>query len=385
MHQRLFRFFVLAILPWVVLLAVVANLWFLDSNQTSNSNVFFTNSSALSFGIQAVVGLTAALVVFVSQALAKLTVRPFETLLSQINLITARRSISPPEETGMDEVDIAINNLYLAATDAQRRLDAERTLAADVSHQLRSPLTALSLRLEQISQDTKDSNVQQDSVAALGQVDRLVKLVEGLLSAWRSTTDRDLTEINVSELLGNAKDRWLAKVQSSDRKIEVKCEPNLTALGTPEVQELVLSVLIENSLQHGAGTIEISARDYQSWTLIEIKDEGSGISQDIESTLMTQGATTGGTGLGLAWARNQVASDGGRLELRSLRPAVFGIFLMSVGSNVKESVELFCSTLETSLGKTQLCYPQNRNTDPRISPTTFALMLSAKALSNPSK
>lgn len=332
MQQRLFRFFVLAILPWVVLLAVVANLWFLDSNQGTSSNVFFFNSSSLSFGIQAIVGLTAALVVLASQGLAKATVRPFEELLSQINLITTRRSISPPEETGMHEVDLTINNLYLAATDAQRRLDAERTLAADVSHQLRSPLTALSLRLEQISQDTKDTNVQQDSIAALAQVDRLVKLVEGLLTTWRSTTDRDLTEISISELLTNVKERWLTKVQSSGRKIDVYCDPGLKALGTPEVQELVLSVLIENSLQHGAGAIEITARDFQSWALIEIKDEGNGISQDIESTLMTQGATTGGTGLGLAWARNQVASDGGRLELRSLKPAVFGIFLMSVGT-----------------------------------------------------
>jgi len=338
MQQRLFRFFVLAILPWVILLAVVANLWFIDSNQATNSNNLFINSSALSFGIQAIVGLTAALVVFASQILAKATVRPFETLLSQINLITTRRSISPPEETGMHDVDLTINNLYLAATDAQRRLDAERTLAADVSHQLRSPLTALSLRLEQISHDTKNSNVEQDSVAALAQVDRLVKLVEGLLTTWRSTTDRDLTEINVSELLINVRERWLAKVQSSGRKIVISCEPGITALGTPEVQELVLSVLIENSLQHGAGTIEISARDFQSWTLIEIKDEGNGISQDIESTLMTQGATTGGTGLGLAWARNQVASDGGRLELRSLKPAVFGIFLMSVGTTSEKSI-----------------------------------------------
>ena len=238
----------------------------------------------------------------------------------------------------MHEVDLTINNLYLAATDAQRRLDAERTLAADVSHQLRSPLTALSLRLEQISQDTKDTNVQQDSIAALGQVDRLVKLVEGLLTTWRSTTDRDLSEIDVFELLTSVKERWLTKVQSSGRKIVIECEPGLAALGTPEVQELVLSVLIENSLQHGAGTIQISARDFQSWTLIEIKDEGDGISQDIESTLMTQGVTTGGTGLGLAWARNQVASDGGRLELRSLKPAIFGIFLMSVGTNPDKSV-----------------------------------------------
>jgi signal transduction histidine kinase len=296
------------------------------------------NSSAVSFGIQAIVGLTATLVVLVSQVLAKATVRPFETLLSQINLITTRRSITPPEETGLPEVDLTINNLYLAATDAQRRLDAERTLAADVSHQLRSPLTALSLRLEQISQHTKDTKVHEDSTAALGQVDRLVKLVEGLLTTWRSTTDRDLTEINVSELLQTVEERWQAKAHSSGRKIVIDCTPDLAALGTPEVQELVLSVLIENSLQHGAGTIQISARDYQSWTLIEVKDEGMGISQDIENSLMTQGVTTGGTGLGLAWARNQVASDGGRLELRSLKPAVFGIFLMSVGSTPEQSI-----------------------------------------------
>lgn len=338
MQQRLFRFFVIAILPWVILLAVVANLWFLDSSQSSNSSSFFMNSSAVSFGIQAIVGLTATLVVLVSQVLARATVRPFETLLSQINLITTRRSITPPEETGLPEVDLTINNLYLAATDAQRRLDAERTLAADVSHQLRSPLTALSLRLEQISQGTKDTKVHEDSTAALGQVDRLVKLVEGLLTTWRSTTDRDLTEINVSELLQTVEERWQAKVHSSGRKIVIDCAADLAALGTPEVQELVLSVLIENSLQHGAGTIQISARDYQSWTLIEVKDEGMGISQDIENSLMTQGVTTGGTGLGLAWARNQVASDGGRLELRSLKPAVFGIFLMSVGSTPEQSI-----------------------------------------------
>jgi signal transduction histidine kinase len=336
MQQRLFRFFVIAILPWVILLALAVNFWFLDSNQASNSSAIFINSSPISFGIQAIVGLIAMLVVFVSQALAKATVKPFETLLSQINLITTHRSISSPEETGMHELDQTIQNLYLAATDAQRRLDAERTLAAEVSHQLRSPLTALSLRLEQISQDTKNTSVHNDSIAALGQVDRLVRLVEGLLTTWRSTTDRDLTEIRVPDLLASIKERWQAKVQSLGREIVIECEADLLALGTPEVQELVLSVLIENSLQHGAGTIQISGRDFQSWTLIEISDEGEGISQDLESTLMTQGATTGGTGLGLAWARNQVASDGGRLELRNLKPAVFGIFLMSASDSSKK-------------------------------------------------
>jgi signal transduction histidine kinase len=337
MQQRLFRFFVIAMIPWVILLALVANFWYLDAHQASRTSALLVNFSPISFGIQAVVGLSATLVVFISQVLSKATVRPFEMLLSQVNQITTGRSVAAPEETGMHEVDATVTNLYLAATDAQRRLDAERTLAADVSHQLRSPLTALSLRLEQISQETLDTNVQEDSMAALGQVDRLVKLVEGLLTTWRSTTDRDLSEIKVSELLANVTERWQTRANSVGRKILVDCALDLTALGTQEVQELVLSVLIENSLQHGEGIIQISGRDYQSWTLIEVKDEGQGISQDVESTLMTQGATTGGTGLGLAWARNQVASDGGRLELRSLKPAVFGIFLMSVRSETEKS------------------------------------------------
>lgn len=336
MQQKLFRFFVLAILPWVILLAVIVNLWFLDSNKNANSSALFSDSSPISFGIQAIVGLTATLVVLLSQVLAKVTVKPFDALLSQINLIAMGRTVMPPEETGVKEIDLAVTNLYTTATDAQRRLDAERTLAADVSHQLRSPLTALSLRLEQISQETKDTNVHADSTAALGQVDRLVKLVEGLLTTWRSTTDRDLSEIRISDLLETVGERWESRVQAVGRKIIVKCSPDLAALGTPEVQELALSVLIENSLQHGAGTIQISAQDMQSWILIEVEDEGNGVSQDIESTLMTQGSTTGGTGLGLAWARSQVASDGGRLELRSLKPAIFGIFLVSAGSTSNE-------------------------------------------------
>jgi len=336
MQQRLFRFYVIAILPWVAMLAVIANLWVINTDQNFDSGNVFMNSSPISFGIQAIVILIAVLVVFTSRFLAKATAGPFETLISQVNLITTRRMISPPDQTGMTEVDLTISNLYLAATDAQRRLDAERTLAADVSHQLRSPLTALSLRLEQISQDTKDSKVHDDSIAALGQVDRLVRLVEGLLTTWRSTTDRDLTEIRVSDLLESVSDRWRSKVVALGREIVTECDLNLLALGTPEVQELVLSVLIENSIQHGAGTIRISAQDFQSWTLIEIGDEGSGISQDVEGTLMTQGTTTTGTGLGLAWARNQVASDGGRLELRNIRPAVFGVFLMSVSSATQQ-------------------------------------------------
>jgi len=329
MEQRLFRFFLLAIAPFVLLFGLVANFWITSSGQNSNPEATWIGSTPLSFGVQALVALLATFAVITLKQLSRVSVRPVNALLNEVQTITAQQAVSPPQSTGLAEIDITLQNLFLAATDAQRRLDAERTLAADVSHQLRSPLTALSLRLEQIVQDTSDTQVHDDAVAALNQVDRLVRLVEGLLTTWRSTSDRELSEIDVSKFLGTVQDRWQSRLQSAGRNIEVFSEPKLIALGTPEIQDLVISVLIENSLQHGAGTIRITSRDYQSWILIEISDQGDGITPDIESSLMVQGTTTGGTGLGLAWARSQVASDGGRLELRNLKPAAFGIFLMS--------------------------------------------------------
>ena len=329
MEQRLFRFFLLAIAPFVLLFGLVANFWISSSGQNSNPEATWIGSTPLSFGVQALVALLATFAVITLKQLSRVSVRPVNALLTEVQTITAQQAVSPPQPTGLAEIDITLQNLFLAATDAQRRLDAERTLAADVSHQLRSPLTALSLRLEQIVQDTSDTQVHDDAVAALNQVDRLVRLVEGLLTTWRSTSDRELSEIDISKFLATVQERWQSRLQSAGRNIEVFSEPKLIALGTPEIQDLVISVLIENSLQHGAGTIRITSRDYQSWILIEISDQGDGITPDIESSLMVQGTTTGGTGLGLAWARSQVASDGGRLELRNLKPAAFGIFLMS--------------------------------------------------------
>lgn len=329
MEQRLFRFFLLAIAPFVLLFGLVANFWITSSGQNSNPEATWIGSTPFSFGVQALVALLATFAVITLKQLSRVSVRPVNALLNEVQTITAQQAVSPPQSTGLAEIDITLQNLFLAATDAQRRLDAERTLAADVSHQLRSPLTALSLRLEQIVQDTSDTQVHDDAVAALNQVDRLVRLVEGLLTTWRSTSDRELSEIDISKFLATVQERWQSRLQSAGRNIEVFSEPKLIALGTPEIQDLVISVLIENSLQHGAGTIRITSRDYQSWILIEISDQGEGITPDIESSLMVQGTTTGGTGLGLAWARSQVASDGGRLELRNLKPAAFGIFLMS--------------------------------------------------------
>jgi signal transduction histidine kinase len=338
MKQRLLRFLTLATLPWIFLLGIVTNFLLRDifSNNLTSS---WLESVPYTSGMQALVCLLAVGFLISTAHLSARIVEPFDDLTAQVNAIAMSQPLQAPRETGIADLDRIVSALHVTAGDARRRLDAERTLAADVSHQLRSPLTALSLRLEQIAIDTENTRVHEDANAALGQVDRLVRLVEGLLTTWRSTSDRELSMIEIPEFLERNIVRWSARFEANGRALKFKCPSELTALGTREVQDLVLSVLLENSLQHGAGITTVTAKDYQSWVLIEVADEGEGIAEDIQGTLMSKGSTTGGNGLGLAWARTQVASDGGRLELRSIKPAVFGIFLMSAKKYVSPEVE----------------------------------------------
>lgn len=280
-------------------------------------------------GIQGIVLLLTWLVVVASTRFTSRVVEPFDELSSFIRKVINREATKSPEPTGVAEIDSLMLDLYQTVSSARQRLDAERTLAADVSHQLRSPLTALSLRLEEIERQTRGQGVHIDAEASLHQVERLVSMVEDLLTTWRASSDRALSSIAVDELLENEVSRWRAQYEKAGRSIVIDAQADLRALGTFGVEELVLSVLLDNSLKYGAGTTYISARTYQTWILIEVGDEGEGIKEELKSTLMSQGTTTTGNGLGLAWARRQVAADGGRLELRSLRPAVFGVFLIA--------------------------------------------------------
>ena len=327
MKNRIRLFAILITFPAVAALGLLAVKYVESHYDVPSSGQF--KGWQWTIAIQAVVIFMTWGVVMVSNKFADIVVRPFESLMEFTRKVINREMTTQPQSTGVHEIDSLLQDLHNTVSGARQRLNAERTLAADVSHQLRSPLTALSLRLEEIERQTQGQEVHADAQASLHQVERLVAMVEDLLTTWRASSDRTLTAINVEELISTEVNRWTAQYESAGRAIVIDAETNLQALGTFGVEELVLSVLLDNSLKYGAGTTYISARKYQTWILIEVGDEGEGIKEELKSTLMSQGVTTSGTGLGLAWARRQVAADGGRLELRSLRPAVFGVFLIA--------------------------------------------------------
>lgn len=214
-----------------------------------------------------------------------------------------------------------------SATSLADIIDTERHFARDVSHQLRTPLASLSVRLDEIRQTTTDVQVQAEADAALRQVERLSEVVAGVLRRRQSVGPQPET-IEARVLLGGQLEEWTSAYRKARRGLDLSCETGLSVSVAPGRLEQAVSTLIENALIHGAGTTSITARGQRGYVLIEIRDEGPGVPEQLGQRIFVRDVTGGGgTGLGLPLARSLVEADGGRLELTRSCPAAFTIFL----------------------------------------------------------
>ncbi|MDR0945094.1 MAG: hypothetical protein LBM66_02890, partial [Bifidobacteriaceae bacterium] len=83
--------------------------------------------------------------------------------------------------SGIEEIDLVAEELSRSAERMARRLAAEREFAADAYHQLRTPLTALSMRLEEIEGVTDQPEVAEEARVSLEQIERLTQTINELL------------------------------------------------------------------------------------------------------------------------------------------------------------------------------------------------------------
>jgi K+-sensing histidine kinase KdpD len=91
----------------------------------------------------------------------------------------------------------------------------------------------------------------------------------------------------------------------------------------------VLDVLFGNALAHGGGTVTVTVRvaDAGTTVVVDVYDEGAGITADPSVIFRRRSPQARGTGIGLALARSLIEADGGRLELTKTRPATFTMLL----------------------------------------------------------
>jgi signal transduction histidine kinase len=281
------------------------------------------------------IGVAAAAIVALAAAVelarrqAKRLAGPLEDLAVGAEQLGAGDPRPRNHRYGVPELDRVAEVLDHSAEEIGRLLGAERALAADASHQLRSPLTALSIRLEEIVAMSTEPAVREDATAALVQVERLAAVVDSLLAEHaRSARTSSGSLVDIDAVLDQQAVEWQPAFRRAKRRLVREGSRGLNAFSTPGGLAQVVATLIDNSLVHGAGTVTVQTRHASGHIVVEVRDEGPGVPDELVPRIFERsfsGAQS--TGLGLALARDLVAADGGRLELAQPHPPTFAIFL----------------------------------------------------------
>lgn len=287
-------------------------------------------------GMQGVVIITTIVVVlvlfglaagwFVAQRRARLLGDPLTALADRAERLGAGESRFLPLDSGIHELDRISDVLSRSATQVTRNLAAERDFAADASHQLRTPLTALLMRLDEIAATDDLTVVQEEAQVAIAQVDRLTKVVDDLMGRTR-VSDPTRPSVSLDAVLASLQREWQPAFAASKRSMRIHGERGLRVRVTPVALAQIVSTLIENALAHGRGVVDIAARRAGPSVVIELGDEGVGVAPAIAPHIFERSVSSTGSGLGLTLARDLAEDSGGRLELVSAQPAVFAVFL----------------------------------------------------------
>lgn len=230
---------------------------------------------------------------------------------------------------GVSELDRVAEVLDNSAGRISAMLAAERQLSQDASHQLRTPLTALSMRLEEIQLSPDPETVREEAAIALAQVERLSSVVDHLLAQRRGSLGGHRVRVDVDETVDQQVAEWQPTFEAAHRGLEVTGEDHLAVTVAHGTLGQILSTLLENALHHGDGKVVIHRRRTRNGSVVlEVSDEGPGVPAALGRRIFERSVSgRSGTGLGLALARDLAENDGGRLELVSIRPAVFAVFL----------------------------------------------------------
>jgi len=224
-------------------------------------------------------------------------------------------------------VDIA-NALNNEAARIADLVALERQFSLDASHQLRSPLTALQLRLDELSAmvHTPAARAELDSCQRL--TTRLTDTIAELLELRRQGRAGPAVQLDLAALVRTHAVDIAGAYRSRGRRLETIISATPAAEATPGAIGQALDVLLDNALRHGTGTATVHLRPNGTGATISVSDQGT-FGADARQVLFRRADPDHAHGLGLALARTLIESEGGQLLLAATNPTRFEIRLPS--------------------------------------------------------
>ena len=250
--------------------------------------------------------------------------RPLEHLSAAASTLGHGDFTVRTQPSGIPEIDAVNAALNQTAARIGDLIDRERTVTANASHQLRTPLTGLRLGLE-AALDSPNADHHQAITDAIAATERLDHTIDDLIALARGTTPA--TEpLALDALLAEITDTWHSVLAEIGRPLRISADGGLprSPASSAAVRQ-ILGVLIDNAVQHGVGTVTVHARDAGAAVAVDVFDEGTQL--DGDETDLFDRHPTGGHGIGLPLARNLAEAEGGRLCLSSRTPTTFTLFV----------------------------------------------------------
>ena len=280
-------------------------------------------------GMAALATLAVATAWSVGRWQARRLAAPLEDLAVTARLLGDGDFSVRSRQGGIKEIDSVGAALDSTAVRLDDLLARERAFSADASHQLRTPLAGMRLRLE-AALEGRDSALRPAIAASLADADRLAAIIDEMLTLARDRQATQAGPVDLAALVDELSPEWQGRLSHQGRDLLVTVEPGTPdALASIAAVRQVLAVLVDNATTHGAGTVRVTIREASGAVAIDVSDEGPGVSEPASVLFARRAEQQDGHGIGLALARRLAEAELGRLDLTRASPPVFTLLLRS--------------------------------------------------------
>jgi signal transduction histidine kinase len=232
-------------------------------------------------------------------------------------------------EAGPPEVRDLARAFDRMADQLEQLVQQQRSFAGTASHQLRTPLTALRLRLEQLGAEVSDDQMREQVADAIAEADRLHRMIEGLLLLTRAEhADERAEPTDLSAVVQERVDHWAPLAAEHDVRLVARADAGARVLALAGAAEQIVDNLVDNALEvsPAGSTITVTVDPHGAPGTIDLHviDEGPGLDEDQRAAAFDRfwrapDAAPGGSGLGLSIVRQLASASGGDVRLERSR------------------------------------------------------------------